>query len=122
MEPRIASMLLSQISYLPFLLVYVAGILIAIFRWSHHPKVSLAALAAFGLLLVALVVRMGAMIWLLAGRESGMGFAAGQAVFSWISFGTVVLDLVAWVLLMMALYGWRRGSAADPLVDGPGQG
>ena len=108
MEPRLSAILFSQITHLPFLLVFVVGILLAILRWSSHPKVSLMAVVAFGLLLLSSVVRMGYLFWLIGGQESGLTSYNAHAIMTWINLSMTVLELIGWVLLMTALFGWRK--------------
>jgi hypothetical protein len=107
-ENHLSPLIFSQITNLPFLLVYVAGILLALFRWSNHPKVSAISLGAFGLLLVSLIVKLGFMLWLIGNQESGMGMVQRFVLLRWINLSVVFLELLGWVLLLIALFGWRK--------------
>jgi hypothetical protein len=108
METRLSAILFSQITHLPFLLVFVVGIILAILRWSAHPRVSFMALVAFGLLLLSSIVRMGYLFWLIGGQESGLTSYNAHALMTWINLSMTGLELIGWVLLMMALFGWRK--------------
>lgn len=115
METKLSAILFSQITHLPFLLVFVVGILLAIVRWSVHPRVSLMALMAFGLLLLSSIAKMGYMFWLIGGQESGLTFYNARAIMTWINLSVMLLELIGWVLLMIALFGWRQSSEkAEP--------
>jgi hypothetical protein len=108
METKLSAILFSQITHLPFLLVFVVGIILAIVRWSVHPRVSLMALVAFGLLLLSAIAKMGYMFWLIGGQESGLSFYNSRAIMTWINLSVSLLELIGWVLLLFALFGWRH--------------
>jgi hypothetical protein len=116
MESRFSSMLFAQITHLPFLLVFVVGIILAIVRWSCHPRVSLLALVAFGLLLLGSITKIGYMFWLIGGQEAGFSFPNSRAIMTGINLSVTLLELIAWILLLVALYGWRQalGAARQP--------
>ena len=113
MEPRLSALLFTQITHLPLLLVYVAGILLSIVRWSVHPRVSILSLAAFAALLMSLIAKMGFMLWLLSGQEAGLAMAQRGMALQWINLSMALLEFVGWVLLMIALFGWRRAQVAE---------
>jgi hypothetical protein len=108
MEPRFSALLFSQISRLPFLLVFVAGIILSIVRWSIHPKVSVLSLVAFAVLLLSQVARMAFMLWLLGGQSSGLGLAQRGMALQWLNLAMAGLELLGWALILIALFGWRR--------------
>jgi hypothetical protein len=108
LETKLSAILFSQITHLPFLLIFVVGIILAVVRWSAHPRVSLLALVAFSLLLLSSIVRMGYMFWLIGGQESGFTSYNAHAIMTWINLSMTVLEMIGWLLLMMALFGWRK--------------
>ena len=110
LETRLSAILFAQITHLPFLLVFVVGIILAILRWSVHPRVSLMALVAFGLLLLSSIAKMGYLFWLIGGQESGLAFNNSRLIMTWINLSMMLLELIGWILLMIALFGWRRSS------------
>ena len=111
METKLSALLFSQITNLPFLLIFVVGIILAIVRWSIHPRVSLMALVAFGLLLLGSIAKLGYMFWLIGGPESGLSFTNAHAIMTWINLSVTLLDLIGWVLLLLALFGGRKAVA-----------
>ncbi len=112
MESRLSAVLFSQVTHLPFLLVLVVGIVLSIVRWSAHPKVSMLSLLAFAMMLVSVIARMGYLFWLIGGQDSGMAATQTRHVLTWINLSMSLFDLVGWVLLLIALFGWRRSE--DP--------
>ena len=110
MQSQLSAILFSQITHLPFMLVFVVGIILAIMRWSIHPRVSLMALVAFGLLLLSSIAKMGYLFWLIGGQESGLSFVNARALMTWINLAVMMLELIGWVLLLLAVFGSRQSS------------
>jgi hypothetical protein len=89
-------------------IVWVIGVALAISRWRRHPRVSLFALFAFAIMLVSrfqnvllppIMVRYG---W----TESQIG----PIFFTVINLITGLTSVVAWALVLCAIFGWRDGS------------
>lgn len=111
-DSRLSAVLFSQVTHLPFLLVLVVGIVLSIVRWSAHPKVSMLSLVAFAMMLIRVIARMGYLFWLIGGQDSGMPAYQTHRVLTWINLSLSLFDLVGWVLLLIALFGWR--TSEDP--------
>ncbi len=101
------SFLLSQITNVPFLIVYCVGIVLALLFWKRHPAVSILCIVAFLILLGALITGIGTQIWMttVASREM-----RSEEIGRFLSLMGIVragLSTVAWALLLTALFGWR---------------
>jgi len=110
-ESQIVTLLLSSLWSVPFLLLYVAGLAIAIVRWPRHPQVSMLSALAFSGFLIGLLLQRGAWIWYTLGVQSH-GFTASNysMVFTAVNALSSVLDLAAWILLLIALFRWREAA------------
>lgn len=100
----------------PVTLVWLGGIVLAIVSWRRHPRVSLLAAIAMGLLLVSSVVGNLANAWLPLGlHRQGRNLVAFGLAGSAISFLRSLFTAGVWVLLLAAIFGWRgdgRGGAS----------
>lgn len=101
-----SSILLSQLTNLPLLLVYVVGIILAAVFWQRHPAVSLLSTLAFSILLFGQVFGVALTLWVSAGGHDLSGQQLAR-LFSLLNIVRVFLGTAAWVLLLMALFGWR---------------
>jgi hypothetical protein len=102
---RLWTQLLPQ---LPLYLVWLIGLFLALVRWRRHPMPSLLATIAFVLFLVGAMVGTLLFAWVLSQQHD----AAWRAeVVGWmislIALGRTAVSTVAWVLLLIALFGWR---------------
>jgi hypothetical protein len=105
-------MLTAYATQVPVLIVWVVGLVLAGVRWSRHPRVSMLAVIALGLLLLNLVVNVFTGFWL-PHRMMGSGMSAGQMQWTFAVRGIVgtVLVTVAWGLTLGAIFGWRNPKA-----------
>ena len=83
----------------------VAGIVVAIYRRKRHPLVSLLALIAFGLQLIALIIGSGLMYVTMAG---GLGAQRIGELYAAVHLIRSTLMAASWVLIMLCVFGWRR--------------
>jgi len=91
---------------LPFYLVWLVGMLLALVRWRRHPTVSLLALLAFILFLTASMVGTFLSVWALVLQRDSTDVNRAWTL-SLITLGRTVAGTVAWILLLLALFGWR---------------
>jgi hypothetical protein len=113
MEEVVFPAITSLIVLVPNMLVLLIGIAVAALRWQRHPRVSLLAIIA---LLVTLLLDIGSTLFstivpismMRAGESaSRVGMVVGSV--------TVLLRLISagcWVLLLVALFGWRDSTSA----------
>ncbi len=102
------SNLWSYVVQLPVLIVWLVGIVFALVRWPRHPRVSLMAMVAILLALVASVGGQWLNVWvpllLQAWRMNVVTIQGVQAVLA----GLMGLVLAAsWAVLLLAMFGWR---------------
>jgi hypothetical protein len=90
---------------LPLYLVWLIGMFLALVRWRRHPTPSLLALIAFILFLTSAISGTLLFAWVLWQRDS-TEITRGW-MFSFIALGRTVVNTGAWVLLLLALFGWR---------------
>ncbi|MBX7221500.1 MAG: hypothetical protein K1Y36_16235 [Blastocatellia bacterium] len=108
----------ANLSYFPFLLVYLIGILICVMRWKLHPRVSLYSLIAFGLFLISWFINITASFILFRMAMTG-GAPRDWAVLQGLSrLVTTGLSLVSWTLLIITNFYLRQPEAVAPV---PGQ-
>lgn len=86
----------------PIVLVYLAGIIVALINANRHRKPAMFALAGFIALLVAAIIRAGSTVMTLPGyrgdlsiRDLGMRLAAINMVATAVTIGGTILILVA---------------------------
>ena len=101
----------------PIMLVFIAGMLIAVSRFGAQPRVSVTALAAFALLSLARLISFAFSIWMAAAaREASIQVLQQMSALS--SLGqvvTLILNLAGWVLILVAIFAWRQqGRAVGP--------
>ncbi len=94
---------------IPVLLVWTAGLVIAVVRWRQHPRVSLLTVIALILMLVNLLVGMLLNI-LIPTWLSAQGSDSSEIIlfFTVKGFIQAVISAVAFGLLLAALFGWRK--------------
>ena len=87
--------------------VWIAGIVLAFRRWRCHPQVSLLIVIALGLELARSVGGMLASYWLsIEFRERTSGEAL-IVYFAILRNALSGLDILAWTLVLIALFRWR---------------
>lgn len=102
------------LTQLPELLVWLAGIGWAIFRWQYHPKVSrLTLIALIGMILLTTISGFLAAwlpFWLI---QSGMSSGQMGMVLGGMRILQVILGAVIWTVVLVAIFGWRRCEKAE---------
>jgi hypothetical protein len=97
---------------LPFYLVWLIGMLLALLRWHRHPTASLLALLAFILFLTSSMVGTLLSVWVTS--QMGNPDINRAWMYSLITLGRTVAGTVAWILLLLALFGWRTSLQPRP--------
>src|SRR4029450_13647962 len=98
---------ISTIVLFAMVIVWVIGVALALSRWRRHPRVSLFALLAFAIMLVSrfqnvlLLPIMLSYGW----REVQIG----TIFFTVINLITGLTSVVAWALVLWAIFGWGAG-------------
>jgi len=108
--PMTLQMLLGQV---PFLLVYLAGIVVAMANWRRYPRPSLMVCISSAILFADNIVWAFAYgyIWFL--RETqGWTIAKFGFISALLNFGRIVPNIGALILLLIAVYVGRRSASA----------
>jgi hypothetical protein len=90
----------------PILLVWLAGLGLAVLRWRRHPTVSRLTVIAIVLYFVGASGNALANPWLVVAlRNLGWAVSATLGI-EIISFVMAVIKAVAWALVFAAIFGW----------------
>jgi hypothetical protein len=101
---------------LPLYLVWLVGIILSIVFWKKHPTVSLLSLIALAGLLIISIVDVYASTWLpIALRSQGMSTGRISIEMGIISVSSSFVSTAFWILLVIALFGWRKGREENQL-------
>ncbi len=94
----------------PIDVIWTVGIVLALRRWRSHPQVSLLILIAFGLELARSVGGTLAWYWLNLGLQGADRTARELVMVRFTILGYVRwgLDILAWILILVALFRWRH--------------
>ena len=106
------TILISQVRVVPFLIIYCVGSILAAVRWNRHPTVSLLALCAFGILLANLAMSVVLQVWQFGAHDRGVDAEEIGRVFGAVAMIRSFLSVIAWSLLLTALFGWRHTDQA----------
>jgi len=98
------SFFLSQLWLVPYSVVLVVGMILAIVRWQRHPPVSLMALLGCSLLLANEVMWALFTLWQTVLRN---GLTNVEFVFPILRGFCALLNTVGFALLISAIFGWR---------------
>lgn len=105
MDSQLVSFLSVRIWRLPYLIIPVVGICIALVRWKQHPKVSSIALLAFLLMIANELVWVCFSLWQALGESRAA--VKYLVVFKCVAF---LLYVPSQILLLAAIFGWRNSS------------
>jgi hypothetical protein len=95
---------------IPLYLVWLVGIILSIVFWKKHPTVSLLTLIALAGLLILSIVGVYTSTWLpMTLHAQGLSTARIGIELGIISIASSILSTAFWILLVVALFGWRKG-------------
>jgi hypothetical protein len=97
-------MSLQFVPQVPVYLVWLVGMLLALTRWRRHPIPSLLALIAFTLFLMSAISGTLLSNWAILGDHPNLERGWLLSAISLVRTG---ISTVAWILLLLALFGWR---------------
>jgi hypothetical protein len=86
-------------------IIWVSGVVLALSRWRRHPRVSLFALLAFGIMLISRFQSV-----LLPPIMINYGWTADQSGPIFLAVNGLISGLtsaVAWAFVLCAIFGWR---------------
>jgi hypothetical protein len=97
--------LLSVIVLFAIVIIWVIGVVFALSRWRRHPRVSLFALLAFGIMLVSRF--QGVLLPPIMMNYGWTEDQIGPIFFTVINLITGLTSAVAWAFVLCAIFGWR---------------
>jgi hypothetical protein len=110
-----SELLLGYLQQLPFLLVYLAGMILALVHWQRYPKVALLTFLGTALLFFQAVA--GTFLEHVLLREIFVGAGNHAQVMTMQFILRVVRSFViagAWVMILFAIFGWREQRRHQP--------
>ena len=115
------SLLLPQLVFqIPAYLAWITGMILAAVYWRKHPWVSLTALIGLGIFFLESVVGLGQGV-LLQYRpfSEGMSFQQIGIIYTAIGIIRTAAVTAAWILILVAIFGWRNASRPEPAAEAP---
>jgi hypothetical protein len=106
----------------PMYAAWFIGLILAVVRWNHHPKVSLLVSLATVLLFLNAVVATLLQIWLIQHSRDQAGFSTVQmsTMLNALGFARTLVSAVGWALMLAAAFvGRGRWLAEWQEGDGP---
>lgn len=113
MTPYITPILVNLAYQVPSLLVFLVGIILALVWMKRHPAVSIMAIIAFilfGFTTVAGVIK-GFLPVIM--NYSGANFSRIATITGFANIILTVINLIGWILIVIAVFGWRRARQAE---------
>ncbi|MBI5531881.1 MAG: hypothetical protein HY898_04145 [Deltaproteobacteria bacterium] len=113
---EIATALLSVLAtHAPVYLTLLAAIVFAIVRWQRHPRVSLMAVLGTSSFLLLSMAGAAVSVWLPLHLRVTRGMSTlqmGQVMALW-SIATSFVQAGSWVLVILAMFGWRPAKSSQ---------
>lgn len=104
----LASHLISLVSAVPLLAVWIVGIVVALARWWKHPSVSaLLAGALLALLVLSLTMRLGSFLIIQSSQQPGQSPQTTGLYLGILAIAGSLIRTGAWAAVLVALFGWR---------------
>lgn len=100
---------------LPYLLIYLIGIVLAIVWMKKHPQVSMLAIIAFILFGISSIT--GAVtnfLPLLLRDTYGYSYSTIGNIQLVINIIHLIIGVCGWILILLAIFGWRKKSHNEP--------
>ncbi len=96
----------SLVVYLPLLILWGIGLIMAISNRDKNPKASMLLMAAMVILILEVFISLGFSIFIpKIVMSSGLGYGSIGWIYTLRSFLTVALSIVAWILVYTVLFG-----------------
>jgi hypothetical protein len=98
---------------LPYLIVYIVGLVMALTTWQRNPKASLFGTIAFVLFILGSMLD-AVFTWFLFRSSFGSDLENRSMILGIGHFFFTLLGIAAWVLILCALFGRRRPERTWP--------
>jgi hypothetical protein len=104
-------MFLSGLCYLvPTAIVWFVGVVVAISRWQHHPRVSAAVLISIGCMLFAWIGQQVVFVFL--DPPPGLNWSDFAIYFQITAAVGALVRAAGWMAILVAIFGWRDATDA----------
>jgi hypothetical protein len=101
----------ADVTIIPIYAIWLVGIVVALARWSSHPRVSAIIAASLASMLVLGVgLRFGTAMILNGTRGAGQSTASVGVYLGILALVASLLRAGAWAAVLIALFGWRDRS------------
>lgn len=117
----ISLLLTNLLTRLPMLFVLLFGVIFAIIRWKKHPAVSIIVCVLFGIELLLLTPLQFLNVYLPVFMRNEIGMANLSLISGILSWTGVAINGIAWVLVLVAIFGWRSASSNTILENKTGE-
>jgi len=121
---KLFELLFSYLPVLPIYLTWLVGAILALARWQRHPKVSLVMLISAVVFILGLLIQVAGYYW-----ATNVVLTGGGSIeeVRWLLLALALVNSLftttGAVLLLVAVFGWRDASRAEPSEeDLPGTG
>jgi hypothetical protein len=108
-----SSILVSLAYHIPVLLAFLVGIILSLVRFNKHPQVSIMASIAFVLLMVTNISSAVTAYLPVMLNMRGMDYGQAATIHGILKIILTLINLVGWVLIISAIFGWRRARQAE---------
>lgn len=100
---------------IPLLLVWLFGCILAVVRWSRHPRVSMLTLVAIlGLATLTLIGTATSVAVPMMMYDQGWTASQMSMILMMSGFSQSLFTAVLWLLLFAAIFGWRTEPSPEP--------
>ena len=96
------------VSQLPYLVVLLAGVAIALDRKHNQPQLSKWALLCYGVLIVLWVMRMAQIGWMIRAHQQGIHLEDYQTVLMTLGYARMVIHYGVLLAIMVGALRWRE--------------
>lgn len=109
------SLLLPQLVFqIPVYLAWITGMILAVVFWRKHPPVSLTALIGLAVFFLVSVLGLLLSVWAqYRGIIGEMPYQQVGIISGVVGIIKTAVDTVAWILVLVAIFGWRKASQAE---------
>lgn len=103
---------LIQLSYdIPYIIIWLIGLILAVVWWQKHPRLSLLALIIFLLLIVSqIIISIVDAVLPEYMFQAHIGVSQLEII---INVVNLVFSLPAWALIIWAIFGWRKTTTPE---------
>ncbi len=95
--------------YIPLMIVWLIGLILAIVTWKQHPKASLLALRAFVIFLINILLSTAnSLLPLYLHNNANMSSASISTISMIAGIVIQIISVAAWILIIVAIFSRRK--------------